>query len=295
MTEKFDKFIYRFLYESSNDEYLVLAREPEQNHKKLQEIVNDAAKLKGYTIGPVYHGTTTEKFTIFDPDVYLSDKDQLSGPGINTTDSIEEAKLYGSRIISAFLNIQNPLIMYRNIYEKMSSSEMDEINQSKELDVDLVIRRIINGYIEEHSITHLQIKTEKRSDVAFINKSVAKNHNIEIGRIDKNMARQIVNAFLSETDGITILSAKFDVKRELVSSFRASQLTIIKILKRKGYDGVQYKVHEQDKWHTGFNSIHRTVFDSSQIKSADIVTYDDNGDIIPLSRRFDSSEKDMRY
>ena len=72
-------------------------------------------------------------------------------------------------------------------------------------------------------------------------------------------------------------------------------LSIIKILKRKGYDGVQYKVHEQDKWHTGFNSIHRTVFDSSQIKSADIVTYDDNGDIIPLSRRFDSSEKDMRY
>lgn len=37
------------------------------------------------------------------------------------------------------------------------------------------------------------------------------------------------------------------------------------------------------------------VFDSEQIKSADPVTYDDNGNVIPLSERFDSSKGDIRY
>ena len=36
-------------------------------------------------------------------------------------------------------------------------------------------------------------------------------------------------------------------------------------------------------------------FDHSNIKSADAVTYDDNGDVIPLSDRFNTSDPDIRY
>lgn len=36
-------------------------------------------------------------------------------------------------------------------------------------------------------------------------------------------------------------------------------------------------------------------FDSSQLKSADPVTYDDNGDVIPLSERFNPETSDIRY
>jgi hypothetical protein len=35
--------------------------------------------------------------------------------------------------------------------------------------------------------------------------------------------------------------------------------------------------------------------DSAQAKSADAITYDDNGDVIPLSKRFDASNEDIRY
>ena len=38
-----------------------------------------------------------------------------------------------------------------------------------------------------------------------------------------------------------------------------------------------------------------TAFKSNQIKSADPVTYDDNGDVIPLSERFDDAKPDIRY
>lgn len=37
------------------------------------------------------------------------------------------------------------------------------------------------------------------------------------------------------------------------------------------------------------------IRNSSQVKSADAVTYDDNGNVIPLSQRFDTGKEDIRY
>lgn len=37
------------------------------------------------------------------------------------------------------------------------------------------------------------------------------------------------------------------------------------------------------------------VFDSAQVKSADPVTYDDNGNVVALSERFDTEQQDIRY
>ncbi|WP_330227607.1 hypothetical protein [Ruminococcus sp.] len=46
-------------------------------------------------------------------------------------------------------------------------------------------------------------------------------------------------------------------------------------------------------WNT--NSDVYVVFDSAQVKSADPVTYDNDGNVIPLSERFNDSEQDIRY
>ena len=43
------------------------------------------------------------------------------------------------------------------------------------------------------------------------------------------------------------------------------------------------------------DTTHYIVFQSEQAKQSDPVTYDDNGNVIPLSERFDSSRKDIRY
>lgn len=37
------------------------------------------------------------------------------------------------------------------------------------------------------------------------------------------------------------------------------------------------------------------AFDSNQFKLLDPVTYDDNGNVIPLSKRFDSGNEDIRF
>jgi hypothetical protein len=65
-----------------------------------------------------------------------------------------------------------------------------------------------------------------------------------------------------------------------------------------GFDGIIDKtVSEKFTNMQGMYSdtTHYIVFDSSQIKSADPITYDNDGNIIPLSERFNENEKDIRY
>lgn len=61
-----------------------------------------------------------------------------------------------------------------------------------------------------------------------------------------------------------------------------SKSEAVSFAKSKGYDGI-----------IGSSTI--VVFFPSQIKSSAPVTYDDNGNIIPLSQRFQSSIDDIRY
>jgi hypothetical protein len=64
-----------------------------------------------------------------------------------------------------------------------------------------------------------------------------------------------------------------------------------------GYDGIIDKQVYENIGHSGMdeNTIHYVVFNPSNIKSADPVTYDDNGNIIPLSERFNTKNSDIRY
>ena len=61
-------------------------------------------------------------------------------------------------------------------------------------------------------------------------------------------------------------------------------------LKSKGYDGVEYLNTYEVEEETAY-----IAFSSSQIKSADPVTYDDDGNVIPLSQRFNEENDDIRY
>ena len=62
-------------------------------------------------------------------------------------------------------------------------------------------------------------------------------------------------------------------------------------LKYLGYDGIQ------DRGGKGGGDLHTVwiPFESEQVKSAEPVTYDDKGNVIPLSARFDTAKKDIRY
>ena len=81
---------------------------------------------------------------------------------------------------------------------------------------------------------------------------------------------------------------------------RKTTLDIAGFAKQSGYDGVVIKNitdnggrnHNVEMYETADIYI---LFDPENAKSADPVTYDDNGDIIPLSERFNPEKKDIRW
>ena len=69
----------------------------------------------------------------------------------------------------------------------------------------------------------------------------------------------------------------------------------VDMLKQEGYDGIIIKGTAYDTDTFGENNNQYLVLDSNQVKSAEPVTYDDNGKVIPLSERFNAKNDDMRY
>lgn len=275
MTKNFDQFCSRFLFESVNDD----------EYQQAMKMVNEAASKAGYNY-KVYHGTN-KNFNSFDPDRYLTDRDQFSGPGINTTTSKEEASKYGRRIIEAFVKSENPAIIKYNIFELLTDKERQEVNSALEESANVISRRLIDGSIEPYGSIFI-IKSNSRLDLGFLENPPFQ------GKIDsKEKAIKVFELILNGA----VFSLHHSIRPSengSMTSYGTMNRKIIEILKRKGYDSVVMKVREDDHLHTK-GAVHRTVFDPNQIKSADPVTYDDSGNIIPLSSRFDSSKEDIRY
>ena len=80
---------------------------------------------------------------------------------------------------------------------------------------------------------------------------------------------------------------KIDRTKGKESASQRKDRAIRELLQSIGYDGIVYEnaFEGHSKLHSGENKSY-IVFDSSQLKSADPVTYDDDGNIIPLSERF---------
>jgi predicted GNAT family acetyltransferase len=65
--------------------------------------------------------------------------------------------------------------------------------------------------------------------------------------------------------------------------------------KKNGNDGVIVNDIDDSVGMTGDMGTTYAVFNSEAIKSADPATYDDQGNLIPLSQRFDTSKQDIRF
>lgn len=66
-------------------------------------------------------------------------------------------------------------------------------------------------------------------------------------------------------------------------------------IQKAGYDSIQHPDNSGVNFSYEGSSISTIVFDPSNIKLANSITYDDSGKVIPLSSRFDSSKDDIRY
>ena len=77
-----------------------------------------------------------------------------------------------------------------------------------------------------------------------------------------------------------------DFRRLAESNSPEASEEFTQMLKEEGYDGVYYNGDGNEEW---------VAFYPNQIKSADPVTYDDKGNVIPLSERFNPEKEDIRF
>lgn len=217
------------------------------------------ANLKGYKIGPVYHGTNAPKFNKFKTGiktarVILFTSFEFENGGFFFTEKKNEAKQYGKNIIPCFLKLSNQLPTFDQIPKNINNANKHALNILPDLNY------IFDPIIE-------RAEGEDGSDC-----------------VDLFITKKCVSSWQKE-DGMNILQFLGSYGKYDWSVF--DNVDVCKRISERGYD---YARCWEDSGDDSY-----FVTNPSSIKLTDTVTYDDNNNPIPLEKRFDVNNDDIRY
>lgn len=211
----------------------------------------------------VYHGSAS-KFTKF-----LHSKMNLHGNshgrGFYFTENKDLAESYAKeygQLLGGFLNIESTLSE-----EKVTIKKPDLVKLIKE-----TCQQQAKSLVEEDGYDNLR---EALRDTWVSNY-------VNTYSMDINSAyREVANIIYSNAD------SDVDIVAELTNAGAGNEATLTLVRKLFGKDGVIYK--------NDLGTHEFVALTSNQFKSADPVTYANDGSIIPLSQRFNKNDPDIRY
>lgn len=237
-----------------------------------QELVDKAAKSAGYS-ERLYHQTGAD-FTEFNTENQKAGKfdyELPTGTFLKPTD--KDIGLSGKKQMELYAKFQNPLhFADRKEAKAYWSENIPEYKQAvKELN--------------KLNAEYRQRVDEAEADVQdYINEW--RRNNPDASRREVYNDPQFQKLYDVQQD----ITEEWD-KAEGEAGIKAKNI-IDNFIKESGYDGI---IIERDD--DGKNRYTKSyiAFSSAQLKSADAVTYDDNGEVIPLSERFNVGNNDIRY
>lgn len=189
-------------------------------------------------------------------------------------------------------------------FKKLSNTEQNIrlLNKLSEIKSDepIIVQKKLGGYV----IEPLSIQEAKDELKANINKG---NYSL-FAKIENPLIIDASKSNWNEIDVKSVLNTPFGdaIKSEYGEDYfnygtqHLSTREVSKYAKQAGYDGVIFK-NLKDNGGRNSNVSLDTVsdvyiaFNPNNVKSADAITYDNNGKVIPLSERFDGNEDDIRY
>lgn len=222
-----------------------------------QKMVDEAAKRAGYDV-EAYHGTPN-KFNEFS---HKTQNTTQYGHGFYFVQDKEIASDYaneGGRILKSYLSINKPLS------EKSKPFTRKQLENIIEEAVRLQIESS-GGEILDYKDTFLANYVDTYSNTKT--KSIAEAANLILSDRESSPIDQIGS--LSNSSG----------DRKLIPQAVTNTL---------GYDGIVV-----DNFQESGKKVY-VAWQSNQIKLADPVTYDDAGNVIPLSERFNEAKDDIRF
>lgn len=239
-----------------------------------QKMVDEEAKKAGYNYH-LYHGTNAD-FTKFDLQNHGGKNGKGEGYGIYLAANKEISAPYGKRVIDSYTKF-NRLAEGRE--KTITFTELKNIIKTS---CELEAQRAVND--EEYDSV-----SEALKDTWVSNYVYTYDYN-SMSKVYTDVANILWEA--NDNDGdiineiMTSSGAHYDYNNAL--DFYDNVLT-----KVTGIDGFHYIWG--DKSSGGVENDIYLAFHSNQIKSADPVTYDDDGNVIPLSERFKENNDDIRY
>lgn len=262
------------LPETRDADYLAAVKRGDT--KSAQRMVDEAAFAAGYNIGPIHHGTLPSRgdFDVFRNGITAKDAFRLNfdglGPGWFSSDR-EQASKMGSRVISGYINLKKPLTLYadefaldehikrRKEWMALTKKDRDESHS------DPVKGWWIDG-----------LTWDERNRLKELTQQGAGNEVIRGDSFEalERLGKEAKIEFPDLSEGEAIRSG----------------------LQAQGYDGIILEATNADSGIAPAARLWVVPFDGgNQIKSADPVTYDQNGNVIPLSQRFNPTSDSILY
>ena len=288
-----------------------------------QRMVDEAAKKAGYTVRGD-HGTVSKYFTVFDRRYGNAEGDW--GKGFYFTNSTADvnrnyANEYGADLIVKINRLADE--MYNSgdydeyAFEELEEKAREQIVSGEPRVIQAALRMENPVYIGGPNETFFDYNEEYDEE------------NDEYGEPEGSLIDFIeaLNDVLSEYEWANVDTSNIYTEGMDYGGLRASDLEkmakelvldiednegklagneiVREAFERAGYDGivdntVAQKFGNRSGRKIGMvgvneNTTHYIVFSPEQIKVTDPVTYDDAGNVIPLSERFNPEQKDIRY
>ncbi|MBQ0125543.1 MAG: hypothetical protein KBS59_04375, partial [Clostridiales bacterium] len=293
--------INRFLYQQRDADYMAAVNSGDM--ETAQRMVDERAKEKGYST-KVYHGTRGFGFTI--PDVSKSD----DGISFFATDSIPTATTYsgafGTKDIGNRKYPTKSTMDYRKELEELGYGDMTAFVEGE--DGKAYIEQY-GKYMDDETRRELGKGTAgvlgaKREGTHYQSfKFIPLEKGFSLNDLEENRGNY---GLYANTDNFLEVDANHSDWNNIHSQYGATTRSISKRAKELGYSGVIIRnVYDNGYfWDDSIDSDENydlisnvyVFFDpESQVKSADPVTYDDDGNVIPLSERLNEGNEDIRY
>lgn len=245
---------------ATNDRYMELAQDPEGNKEVLQQFVKRAAESTGYTVGPLFHGTPAD-FDAFSYRKIGFGTGFAYGTGFYFTKSRTVAEGYTrvgkfrGRILSAYLKVNNPR---PHDSAPLSAEELRPVlERVNELEFQDMLKEDPEASINDTFVANFG---SIEAAVEMLSDPV-QNETIaeQLGAMNgSGIYAKHYHQALKEVTGIDALTADF-----VTNSGEDATITV--------------------------------VLTPEQIKLSDPVTYDEDGNIIPLTDRFDPTMDSFLY
>lgn len=234
------------------------------NLRAAQNMVNQAAKVAGYTPTARYHQTAS-RFTQFSTDHPVAGLNDSETPnGIFFKDNDHDIGLGGAIQMKMYLKADNML----HFADRKEANAWYCKNVPGYDALQKELEKALKPFLDQIDSITEQEWDESKSD-------------------------EEIDELFEEEDRVIKAMGKVE------DSYRAE---LRKLLDRyflngdSGYDGIELD-YDGHRWVNGKREDVHTfiVFHPSQAKSADPITYDDNGNVIPISERFNMENNDIRY